>query len=1127
MGVRRLFHHQRHHYLILLLVVLHRFSMFPLSAQAQISQAQLFHTETAELGKAEFTRLGIEQGLSLGSVNCLLQDRYGFLWIGTQDGLNRYDGYSFKIYRPNNSIGITDSTMLQEFWISSLLEDKAGTLWIAGGRGLHRFHRATNTFEKIAFASETTPSSVRVLNERLYEDSKGNIWLCTKGGIIRYNPRTKVSEQFFVPIPTDTPRRPKNIEVFVEDMLEEADGSFILACSSDGLYRFFPQEKHLDKRFQRFCLSNLNPLYTQAIRLTRDKRGMVWMGTNNGLICWNSSTLTAEKVFLADSTLKAKASQRDYFYIETTVSARVQDILHSRTGKIWIATERGLFTLDPAHKHLTQFLHVSFDPTSIAGNMPRTLVEDNSGVLWVGDYSYGLSKLPQLQQRFITYRHNPLDSNSLTDNYIRGLYEDSQGNLWVCAQFGGLNMLDRKSGKWTHYRYNPKNSSASLPSDNIWAVTEGADGMIWAGMIIHGICTINPKTRVVKRFSGFLYDDESVLCLLRDNENNIWAGGSDVYKIAPNGRILKTFPFIHTLSTQTIFQDRHSVVWIGRDDGLWKVMAGDSVVAVRLPIDNVVITMINEDTQGNLWITSKGHGVFCMNPARTESQHFTTADGLPHQNIYAALEDAHGDMWFSSDNGIARLNPQSKQIRLYSIGDGLQSQEFNRRAFAQTSRGEILFGGINGVNIFQPTSLRDNTTPPRVVLTSLQVRGKEIAEAAQLLDMQEIRLPYTDNFLQCSFAALDYSNPSMNQYAYKLEGLDEEWIQAGSRHDATYTNLAPGRYTLTVRAANADGYWNTEGRSLSIIILPPWWRTYWAYGGYAALIAGGLSAMVMLISHRQKRNFAQLQAEREAILLNEKNQELLQVNATLQMLNMEKSEMLGIVSHDLKNPIGGVRGLAELMQQGYIASEQIPLIATQIVETSDRMFDLVSNLLDMNQLETGQMPFNIITVNMALILGFTVKSFQITAQNKGIHLHLDIEPMLFPIHADERAMMQVLENIISNAIKYSPLGKSIRIRAFNEDATNSVRIEVQDQGQGLTEEDKRKLFGKFTRLSARPTGGEHSTGLGLSIVKRLVEAMNGQVWCESEYGHGATFILRFLRTEEYSEQTVRPRVLSL
>ncbi len=1122
------------------------FHAFPLSAQAP-----LFHAEPAERGKTEFTRLGIEQGLSLGSVNCLLQDRYGFLWIGTQDGLNRYDGYSFKMYRSsgnsnsssssssnsssssssssslsNRSATTTDSTMLKELWISSLLEDKQGTLWIAGGSGLHRFHRATNSFENIPLAVEFKQSSTHIMNSRLREDFEGNIWLCTKEGIICYNPRTKVSEHFSLPIPTDDARRPRNVEVFVDDMLQEPNGSFLLACSTDGIYRFSPQERHPDKRFQRIRLNNLDPAYTQAIRLTRDERGMIWMGTNNGLVCWNSATLTAEKVFLANPTLKAKA--RDYFFVGMTASSRVRDILHSRTGKMWIATEHGLFVLDPAHKHLTEFLHVPFDPASLAGNMPYALAEDNAGVLWVGDFSYGLSKLPQMQQRFTTYRHSPLDANSLSDNYIRGLHEDSRGNVWVCTQFGGLNMLDRKTGQWSHYRHNAENptSTRSLPSDNVWSVAEGADGMMWVGMIAHGLCRINPTTQVIKHLSGFAYDDENVLCLLRDNENNMWAGGSDVYKLAPDGRILKVFPFTRTFSTQTIFQDRYGVIWIGRDDGLWKVMAGDSATKVRLPAEDIVVTMLGEDTHGNLWITTKGHGVLRMNPARTDFHRMTTADGLPHQNVYAALEDAHGDMWFSSDNGVARFSPASQQIRLYSTGDGLQSHEFNRRAFAQTSRGEILFGGINGVSIFQPTSLRDNTTPPRIALTSLQVRGKEIAEASQLLEMQEIRLSHTDNFLQCSFAALDYSNPSMNQYAYKLEGLDEDWSQATSRHEATYTNLAPGTYTLIVRAANADGYWNNEGRSLKIVILPPWWRTYWAYAAYAMLFVGGLTGIILVISRRQKRDFVRLQAEREAVLLQEKNEELLQVNAKLQMLNMEKSEILGIVSHDLKNPIGGVRGLAELMQQGYIGTDQMAVVAGQIVETSDRMFDLVSNLLDMNQLETGKMRFSIVTVDVALLLNFTADSFKINAQNKGIQLHLDIAPTLHPIQADERAMTQILENIISNALKYSPLGKSVFIRAFNEDSTASVRIEVQDEGPGLSEDDQSKLFGKFTRLSARPTGGEHSTGLGLSIVKRLVESMNGQVWCESDYGFGATFILRFLRTEEYSQEQITQHLLS-
>lgn len=1093
---------------------------------AASAQTLRLHSTPPERGKAEFTRLGIEEGLSLGSVNCVMQDRYGFIWVGTQDGLNRYDGYTFTVYRRTGS---KDSTMIQELWISSILEDKSGTLWVAGGRGLHKFNRATNSFQRIPLHLKFATKSRAFIN-RLREDSAGNIWICTNSeGLVCYNPKTGSVERHLLPIPTSNPRRPLDIEVFVDDIMENTDGTFWLACANDGLYKFFPQELHPDKRFQQVHLRNLTSVQEHATRLTRDASGMMWMGTTNGVVRWNASTLTAEDVYLFDPTQVEQAVQRDYFHIEQSSSSLIRDIVHSRNGTTWIGTANGLFSLDPSRKHLTQYLNSPFDQTSLIGNMAFSICEDASGVLWIGDYSYGLSKFPQAQQRFTTYRNNPLDPTSLSNNYVRGIYEDTRGSIWVGTQYGGLNVLNRNDGTWKHYRANPQDSRA-LPTDNIWAITESrTGGELWIGMSGRGLCRFNSQTQVFTRFTGLTTQDESIWCLLRDNSDNIWAGGTNLYKIASNGRMLKTFHFSRTLTTQTIFQDRHDIIWVGRDDGLWKIMANDSLIAVPLPENNVVVTMISEDSRGNLWITSKGDGVFVLNTARNLIQRLTTADGLPHQNVYAALEDANGEMWFSSDNGLARYNLATKKFRLYGTGDGLQSQEFNRRAFATTSRGEMIFGGINGLNLFHPPSLRDNITPPPVALTSLSVRGRLIAGASELLGMQEIRLPHTDNFLQLSFAALEYSNPALNKYSYKLDGLDEEWINLGSKHEATYTNLSPGTYTFAVRAANADGYWNNEGRSLRIVILPPWWQTAWAYTLYVLATLGSMSGIILFVSKRQKQEFMRLQSEREAVLLHSKNEELLSANAQLQMLNMEKNEILGIVSHDLKNPISGIRGLAELMRQGFVEAEQIRIVSGQIVETSDRMFDLVRNLLDINQLESGDIQFQEIEFDISMTVNFTVDTFAVAAANKNIQIFTDIEPVSHVVIADERAMMQVVENIISNAVKYSPLGKNVYVRLFNQesitDGSTNVRLEVRDEGPGLSASDMEKLFGKFIRLSARPTGGEHSTGLGLSIVKRLVEGMKGKVWCESELGCGATFILTFPRVQEKAEHNKSVRLL--
>ena len=681
------------------------------------------------------------------------------------------------------------------------------------------------------------------------------------------------------------------------------------------------------------------------------------------------------------------------------------------------------------------------------------------------------------------------DGYGLQSGRVWCIERDSAGIFWFCTDGGGLHRYDQRKGSFTVFQHNP-NDSASLCHNRIRTMAPDKNGGFWLGTI-SGLDYFHPGR---KQWRHFRHDPQ--------NSNSI-----------SNDRI------------QAFLQDGDSVLWVATSLGLnrlhlrtqtWKRYFHDSTSG---SIANSWVKHIMRDREGSIWLATVD-GISRYNPQYDTFENYGTENGLTNHYVYGIVEDSQGFLWMGTDGGLARFDKQNGAFRMYDAADGLQSNEFNTNAFYRLQSGMVLFGGVNGMNMFNPAKLTDRTYMPPVVLTAIKVFNVERSFDADISSLEEIVLSYRDRLLEFDFAALDFANIERVRYAYMMEGIDREFVSFGTRHFATYTNLPAGEHTLRVRATNADGVWNAQELRLRVIIIPPFWETWWFRSGIIfAILAIIWGAVWLRLSSIARRNtFLKEEVRKRTHELEASNQELAWSNDRLQELNNEKNAILGIAAHDLKTPLSTMLTLTELVEndRNTLSTEELHHFNSLMRQSANRMMALITQLLNMNMIDEGKLNLSMEAVEVNPIISALCADAEALARPKNLVFHVTKPVDTYYILADHSAYMQIIENLLSNAVKYSPLSKHIwaNLSIIAKEQQEYVCFSVRDEGIGLTDDDKKRLFGKFARLSARPTGGEHSTGLGLSIVKKLVEAMNGEIWCESEHRKGATFFVAFPRIEK-------------
>ena len=822
----------------------------------------------AENRSVRFEQLSREHGLSQSFVYAIAQDREGYMWFGTQEGLNRYDGFEFTVFahEPNDPTSISDET------IRTMISDSNGTIWVGtDAGGLSRFDSASQTFTNYLHDPSDSTSIADNRVRVIYEDSQGVLWVGTDGsGLDRFD---RASGEFtHFPHDPSNPRSLSGAQVW--DILEDSAGD-LWAATDAGLNKF---DRHRGT-FAHFRHDPDNPRSLSDDRLRalyEDKDGSFWIATEHGGLNRLDRKTGAFERFVHDPDDPSSIS-----------ADRLNTIYADNTGVLWIGTVDGLNAWNPEAQQFDRYKRDPADRYSLAHDNVLSIYQDRGGVLWVGTYD-GLSKWSLSTRAMLHFRNDINDSQSLNENTVTSFAEDADGNIWVGTFGGGLNYLNRETGQFRHFRNSP-DDEASLSSDRVMALHVDSDGVLWAGTRAAGLNRYDVETG---RFTRFQHDPadpgsisfDGVSYLYEDRDKGLWVatfgGGLNYFdrKTQSFRRFLHDAEDSLTLSNDRVldlFEDSDGSMWVGTYGGGLNHLEPTSGTFTRYRADpnrpdglsGDEIYLIREDTQGNLWIAAKGAGLNLWRREDREAgkamfQRFGELEGLPSATIFSGIWDADGHLWLSTARGLSRFDAGTLKFRNFDASHGLQGDEFNWAAGLRGSDGQLYFGGLNGFNAFQPKRLTGNRQPPQVIITRFHSLNVPVNITSKQASGEPVRLNYDEYVIGFQFAALDYAAPELSRFQYQLQGLDEGWIDAGSNRQVTYTHLPAGDYTFRVKAVNNDGVWSAEDATVSFAVMPPPWNTWWAYAIYALVLAA-LATMSFRIHEKRMRQAAKIKYAEE------------------------------------------------------------------------------------------------------------------------------------------------------------------------------------------------------------------------------------------------------------------------
>jgi len=782
-----------------------------------------------------FESLSLEQGLSQSVVNVTYQDSQGYLWFGTQDGLNRYDGYHFTIYRPDpdNPSSLNDRNILD------ITEDLQGDLWIGTMLGgLNRYDPLTGSFTHYVHDPNNPDSLGGNCIRTLLIDQNGLLWVGSDGGLDVLDPKPSS----FMAHYRNNPDDPASLlSDRVTDILQDHSGVMWIA-TVEGLS--YQAQANGPFNHLRHDPANQASLMGSTVKsIFEDQSGDLWLGTELGLEHLDRQALTFEHYMASPKTPGSLSSPS------------INAVLEDGSANVWVATADGLNLFDRQRGLFTVYRHKSGDPTSLNNSIILSLYEDREGLLWIGTYGGGVSKLNPGRNKFPTLQYDSSDPKNISSF---GLIEDHNGQLWFTIYGMGLLRLNRDTGDYTLYRHDIDDPENSLLDNFVWTVSESRDGIIWIGSN-QGLNALDPlsgqftqyKNNDEKPDDPYSLNGSAAGYTLWDSQGMLWIAmptGLDRfdrststfthYKHDPNDSTSLSDP-----NVAYVFESQEGDIWLGMYEGGLSRLdqeTGKFTYYQHAPDDPESISsnevlVIMQDHTGTMWLgTTEGLNQF--NPQTGTARHFTVKDGLPNDVIYGIVEDDQGYLWMSTNYGLSRFDPRTISFHNYDSSDGLQSDEFNTYAFAKTRAGEIIFAGIAGTNIFRPEEIQSNDYIPPVVLTHLTQGGEPIKIDLSTPSTSKATLHWPLNYFEFEFAALSYSNPEKNSYAYYLEKFDQGWVDSGTYNYGRYTNLPGGTYTLHIKGSNNDGVWNEAGATVSITVVPPVWQTWWFRSVVAVLV---------------------------------------------------------------------------------------------------------------------------------------------------------------------------------------------------------------------------------------------------------------------------------------------------
>jgi signal transduction histidine kinase/ligand-binding sensor domain-containing protein/CheY-like chemotaxis protein/AraC-like DNA-binding protein len=1066
----------------------------------------------AQNNQFQFSHLDINNGLSHNEVTCMLKDSKGFMWFGTLSGLNRYDGYKFKIFKHV----VNDTTSLSDDYIVSITEGPGNKLWVESRNGFNIYDPETNRFSHDVAGYLKSISIANGHLNVIKKDHSGNFWfLLTSSGIYKYNPRTNKTVHIIHSV-SDTSSIYSNT---VSDLVQDLKGNMWLTYRSGILERM--SSSNLRITYRAGIFSKLPAELNASYKLYMDKQNDIWAFVptySAGVYYMNFE----KKIF------KHIDKGNDASHLNTDV---VSSVIQDDKDRIWIATDHGGVNILNKNDFKIQYLLNREDDSKTIGQNSITLMyKDNTGIIWVGSYKKGVGyyhesiiKFPLYTHHlsdpvsdpknlsfsdinsfaedklgnlwlgtngggliyfdrkagtFKTYLHDANNANSLTNNVIVCMYIDHAQKLWIGTYFGGLDCFDGKT--FTHYKHNEA-VPGSISEDRICAITEDSDHHLIVGTLSAGFNIMDRKTQT---FTHYVYNlrenaihSNYVSRVIEDSRKNLWVVTSYGVDVLMN----TTHQFIHYIHNE---KNPNSLISNNTNN-------------------------IMEDSEGLIWISTR-EGLSIFDYKTGKFTNITKQDGLPDNTVIDLQQYDKNNVWVSTPNGLSNIvvthNPNGLKFKFinYNETEGLQGREFTENSSLKTREGELIFGGGNGFNIFKPANIRSNKNVPALVFTDFEVFNQSLAVGEKIngrvilpksvTTSYWLTLKYSDNVFSIEFASLNYFNPDKVKYQYRLEGFDKNWITADTKiRKATYTNLDPGDYVFKVRATNND-QWNNKELTLHINILPPFWKTTWAYLAYVVLVLGGLFYFRRRGIEKLRTQFSIEKEREEAQRMHE--------------LDLMKIKFFTNVSHEFRTPLSLIMAPVDrLLKQ--INEPDVQRQLQLVNRNAKRLLNLVNQLLDFRKMEYQELKLHEKNGDIIAFIKELSYAFTDVAEQKHIHFIFDSEIEEYYTNFDHDKIERIMFNLLSNAYKFTHEGGqvSVLLNQVDNQLTGGQQLEIRviDTGIGIAADKRERIFDPFFQNDLPGSMLNQGSGIGLSITREFVKLHNGEIVVESEFNEGSCF----------------------
>lgn len=1042
----------------------------------------------------KFHHLSFKEGLIQSPISIIFQDDKGFIWIGNWKGLTRYNGYEFEPFKheDNNPQSLSNNR------VNAICQDNRKRLWIATSNGLNIYSPKTETFEHVGIVKSIKGG--RNYISSVIEDRNQNLWVATFGGVKQVDTLKRELKDII------TFKQPEHADVSsgITFTLYQDKSLAIWVGTRRGVKRFNPITKHIIP-LPASIANNARLMEAKVLVIREDKHGDIWFGTEtSGLFRYSKQTGECKHYMHLDGD--GQSLQSDW----------IKSILVRNDNTIWIGTRSGLSIFDDQQNSFKNYSHNPVDPNSLNDNTIWSFLQDNAGGVWVGTFAGGINIFYPGNNNFTNIGERIGTEMGLNHPVVNAVLEDTDRKLWIGTFGGGINLIDRAKG--TREYYSVKSNRQGNSSNGVKSIAQDHNGNLWIGTL-DGLCKFNKQTKAISYYKFAIHEgklSENLINFVLPDADGVWAGtnGGGLQFLNYNGQYTT---LQHDANDKTslsdnfvtsLIYDAKGNLWIGTQNGLnyfdktKKRITACYKRSGKFPLSHGTIINLFYDSHQRLWVGTEGGGLNCFDE---KNKRFYTIDqklGITDDVIHTIVEDKAGKIWVSTDNGLFRINHKdgklpfthkNTQVTQYTANDGLASNQFLNNSGIKTQSGELLFGGINGLTIFNPDNLLKNAYKPRVVLTGLSIKNKPVAINGEgsplkesITEAKELKLNFSQGYISLDFAALNFNNPENNQYAYRLKGLNSSdgWHYVGQQHTASYTNLEPGNYVFEVKATNNDGVWNTIPTKLKIEVLPPLWRTWWAYMLYALTFG-----VILYVIIRFFRGRARLERDLyHEHLHNERQEELYQL----------KLNFFTNISHEIRTPLTLILGPLEKLMDTTRENLNVYRQLGNVKNNADRLMRLVTELLDFRKAEAGHLKLYYAENDIVKFVEEIFISFQNLAISKNIDYTFQSADATVPLYFDKDQLEKVFFNLLSNAFKFTPNGGRITLTiAQNLQHQNWLNISIKDNGKGISESGQEKLFQDFFQVED-PQAHHIGTGIGLALSKNIVELHKGTIKVESE-----------------------------